>query len=51
MAKEAELATTPLRVSRQRMSRQERHDLRNGLLFAAPAIIGFLLFVSYPILA
>jgi multiple sugar transport system permease protein len=51
MAKQAELATTPLRVSRQRLSRQERHDLRNGLLFAAPAIVGFLLFVAYPIMA
>jgi multiple sugar transport system permease protein len=51
MAKEAELATMPLRVSRQGLSRQERHDLRNGLLFAAPAIVGFLLFVAYPILA
>src|SRR5918911_3328832 len=43
--------TTALRVSRQRLSSQERHDLRNGLLFAAPGILGFLLFVAYPILA
>jgi len=43
--------TTTLRVSRQRLSRQERHDLRNGLLFAAPGILGILFFVAYPILA
>lgn len=51
MANQAELATTPLRVSRQRLTRQERHNLRNGLLFAAPGILGLLLFVAYPILA
>src|SRR5690242_4190356 len=51
MAKQAELATTALRVPRQGLSRQERHNLRNGLLFAAPAIVGFLLFVAYPIAA
>ena len=51
MAKSAELVTTPLQTTRQRLSRQERQNLRNGLLFAAPAIIGFLLFVAYPIAA
>ena len=44
--------TSPaLRTSRARLTRQERHDLRNGLLFASPAILGFLFFVAYPILA
>ena len=45
------MAATTLRVPRQRSSRQARHDLRNGLLFAAPGIIGFLLFFVYPICA
>lgn len=44
-------STTALRATRQRLSRQERHDLWNGLLFAAPAILGILIFVAYPILA
>ena len=45
------MAVTTLRVSRLRLTRQERHDVRNGLLFAAPGIVGFLLFYAYPILA
>jgi len=49
MAKPAELVTMPLRATRRHMSRQEKQDLLNGLLFAAPAIIGFILFVAYPI--
>ena len=31
------------------MTRMERRHLRNGLLFAMPYIIGFLLFILYPI--
>ncbi|MDQ5850878.1 MAG: sugar ABC transporter permease [Chloroflexota bacterium] len=45
------MAATTLRVPHQRSSRQERHDLRNGLLFAAPGILGFLVFFVYPIFA
>jgi multiple sugar transport system permease protein len=33
------------------MSREQRTQLRNGLLFATPGILGLLLFVVYPILA
>lgn len=33
------------------MTRAERRNLRNGLLFAAPYIIGFALFTLYPVLA
>src|SRR5689334_10714944 len=51
MAKQAEMAARTLPVRRLRLSRQERHDLRNGLLFAAPGILGLLFFVAYPILA
>lgn len=45
------MATTTMRVPRQRFSHRERHDLRNGLLFATPGILGLLFFVAYPILA
>lgn len=45
------MAATTLRATRRRFSHQERHDLLYGVLFAAPAIVGFLLFVAYPILA
>ena len=33
------------------MTRHERRDLRNGLLFASPYIAGFLLFTLYPVVA
>ena len=33
------------------MSRADRRHLRNGLLFASPYIVGFLVFVLYPIVA
>jgi len=33
------------------LTRRERHDLRNGLLFIAPWLIGFGAFVAYPIAA
>lgn len=33
------------------MTRTERRDLRNGLLFASPYIIGFLVFTFYPFAA
>jgi multiple sugar transport system permease protein len=33
------------------MTRIERRDLRNGLLFAGPYIAGFLLFTLYPVVA
>lgn len=32
------------------MTRMDRRNLRNGLLFALPYIVGFLLFVLYPLL-
>lgn len=32
-------------------SRQRQHNLRNGLLFASPAILGLLIFVVYPVAA
>ena len=44
-------ATTTLTAPRRRSSPQERHNLRMGLLFAAPAIIGLLIFTAYPIVA
>ena len=33
------------------MTRAERRNLRNGLLFALPYVVGFLAFVFYPIVA
>ncbi len=33
------------------MTRMERRNLRNGLLFASPYILGFLFFMAYPVLA
>ena len=33
------------------MTERERRDLRNGLLFVSPWIVGFALFVAYPVLA
>ena len=33
------------------MTRMDRRNLRNGLLFAAPYIVGFLVFTLYPLLA
>jgi len=38
-------------MSQPGSSRLARHDLRNGLLFAAPWLIGFLCFTLYPIIA
>jgi multiple sugar transport system permease protein len=51
----AELATTstpqPVAFSgRMRMSRSERRNLAMGLLFISPWLIGFILFLLYPIL-
>jgi multiple sugar transport system permease protein len=40
-----------LRSARPRLSPQRRHDLLMGLLFAAPAIVGLLVFVAYPVFA
>ena len=36
---------------RRRSGTQERRNLRNGLLFASPWIIGFVVFTAYPLLA
>ena len=33
------------------MTRMERRNLRNGLLFASPYIVGFTAFMLYPIIA
>jgi multiple sugar transport system permease protein len=33
------------------MTRMERRNLRNGLLFASPYIVGFLVFTLYPLIA
>jgi len=33
------------------MTRLERYNLRNGLIFVSPWIIGFLIFILYPIIA
>ncbi len=38
-------------LRRRRYSRQQRHDLIAGVLFALPAILGVLIWVAYPILA
>ncbi|MCC6446204.1 MAG: sugar ABC transporter permease [Armatimonadetes bacterium] len=38
-------------MSKNGLSRSARSDLRNGLLFASPWLIGFLLFTLYPIAA
>ena len=45
------MAATTMPAARRRMSREQRSHLRNGLLFAAPGILGLLLFVAYPLLA
>jgi multiple sugar transport system permease protein len=45
------MAATTMPAARRRMSREQRSQLRNGLLFATPGILGLLLFVIYPILA
>lgn len=45
------MATPALRFKRRGLSPQQRRDLRSGLLFAAPAILGLLIFVAYPVLA
>ena len=33
------------------MTRTDRRNLRNGLLFASPYILGFLAFILYPLVA
>ena len=43
------MAARTLSLPHMRASRRERHNLRMGLLFASPAILGLLLFVVYPI--
>src|SRR5436305_14091413 len=47
------MATTTVTAlpRRRRMSKRGRRNLRNGLLFVAPWIIGFLCFPLYPMLA
>ena len=47
------MATTTVTAlpRRRRLSKRRRRNLRNGLLFVAPWIIGFLCFQLYPILA
>jgi multiple sugar transport system permease protein len=46
------MATTTVHPARRRgLSPQQRRDLVAGLLFAAPAILGLLIFVAYPVLA
>lgn len=47
----ATIAQARPRTSRQRISRRGWINIRNGLLFTAPGIIGFLWFSAYPILA
>ena len=42
------IRTSPFR--RARLTRKERHNLRVGLLFISPWIVGFLAFLLYPIL-
>ena len=44
-------ATVTALPRRRRLSKRRRRNLRNGLLFVAPWIIGFLCFQLYPILA
>lgn len=48
---EQSMATPALRFKRRGLSPQQRRDLRSGLLFATPAILGLLIFVAYPVLA
>ncbi len=45
------LAQTHAQATRGRFSRREWLNLRNGLLFTAPGIIGLLWFFAYPIVA
>lgn len=45
------LARPHVQERRRRLSHLERINLRNGLLFTAPGIIGLLWFFAYPILA
>jgi multiple sugar transport system permease protein len=45
------LADRQIPVRRKRLSHRDRINLRNGLLFTAPGIIGLLWFFAYPILA
>ncbi len=47
---------SPTRITKprsrsRRWSRAVRHDLINGLIFVSPWLIGFLLFIIYPLLA
>jgi multiple sugar transport system permease protein len=45
------LTRAATRVRPHRMSRLVRRDMRNGLLFIAPWLIGLIIFTIYPILA
>src|SRR5579884_686842 len=45
------VAESPARPLRRRRSRRQWLNLRNGLLFTAPGIIGLLWFFAYPIAA
>lgn len=38
-------------MTRRRVSRLERQNLRNGLLFCSPAIVGLLALTAYPVLS
>src|SRR5688572_2458145 len=45
------MLTTLVQVRGRRLSAWERRRLLTGLLFVSPWLIGFLLFVAYPVLA
>lgn len=40
-----------MNMNKPKQSRVERHNLRNGLLFCSPVIIGLVVFTLYPVLA
>src|SRR5579859_8148093 len=46
-----QLARPSARIPRRHWSRQARTDFINGLVFTAPAIVGLLWFVVYPVAA
>lgn len=41
----------PVKRSRKKMTRMEKHNLRVGMLFISPWLIGFLIFNLYPMIA
>lgn len=50
MATDTAVRTVKASPTRRRSTRQQRHNLKWGLIFCSPAIVGLLAFTAYPVL-